>query len=402
MLALATAREMGFTPVLVTGAPERYAGLEETGSEVLVCDTNSPRELRGALLERFRREELAGITTTSDFYVPTVAELTSWLGLPGNQAESVATCRNKALLRERLREAGVGQPKFAVVTDADGVADAVAEVGLPCVVKPADDSGSNNVLLCTTRDEVRAHVATILGIHVNMRGMPTARTALVEEYVDAPEFSVELFTWQGRTTCVGITQKYVTGSPHFVEYQHVFPAQLAPSEEAALETAARRAVEAVGFGLGPTHTEIRLTEAGPRIIEINPRLAGGMIPELIRLATGTSLLDEQLRAATGLEPRLSAPADGYAGIRFLLAADEGEVVTIGGASEAREVPGVHDVVITARPGSAARPPRNSYDRLGFVIARGDTHEQVTKACAEALHQIDVVLGDARASERPTP
>ncbi|MGW7100138.1 pyridoxal-phosphate dependent enzyme [Streptomyces sp. NPDC054838] len=401
MLALTAAREMGYTPVLLTGAPERYAGLVETGSEVLVCDTNSPQELRATLVERFRREELAGITTTSDFYVPTVADLTTWLGLPGNRVDSVATCRNKALLRGRLREAGVGQPKFAVLTDAGETADAVAAIGLPCVVKPADDSGSNNVLLCTTPEEVRAHVETILAIHVNVRGMPTARTALVEEYIDAPEFSVELFTWQGRTTCVGITRKYVTGAPYFVEYQHVFPAELSPSDEAALQDAARRAVEAVGMGLGPTHTEIRLDATGPKIIEINPRLAGGMIPELIRMATGTSLLDEQLRAAGGHAPRLSAQTDGYAGIRFLLATEEGEVARIDGVPEARRVPGVHDVVITARPGSPARPARNSYDRLGFVIARGDTHDQVTKACVEALHQIDVALGDAREPERPT-
>ncbi|MFI9123658.1 pyridoxal-phosphate dependent enzyme [Streptomyces bikiniensis] len=401
MLALTSARKLGYMPVLLTGKAERYAGLAETGSEVLVCDTNSQQALRAALQKRFRHEELAGITTTSDFYVPAVADLTTWLGLPGNPVEAVATCRNKALLREHLHAAGVGQPRFVAVRDTTEVADAVSAVGLPCVVKPADDSGSNNVLLCTTQDEVRFQVETILAIHTNLRGMATARTVLVEEYVDAPEFSVELFHWQGQGTSLGITQKYVTGPPYFVEYQHVFPASLSPSDEALLTNAALQAVGSTGIRTGPTHTEIRLTKGGPKIIEVNPRLAGGMIPELIRLATGTSLLEEQLRAAAGHEPRLSSEPQLCAGIRFLLPEQEGKVLRVDGTSAARKIPGVQDMVITTGRGASARPVRNAYDRLGFVIATGHAHEQVTKSCAEALLQIDVVLSDDHMYERPT-
>ncbi|MGW0737097.1 pyridoxal-phosphate dependent enzyme [Streptomyces sp. NPDC002851] len=398
MLALTTARAMGFAPVLLTGEPDRYAGLDATGCEVVVCDTNSVRALRATVQDRFRREEIGGITTTSDFYVPAVADLTGWLGLPGNAVDAVSVCRNKVRLRRRLREHGVDGPRFAAVTDPSEAADAVAQVGLPCVVKPADDSGSHNVRLCHTEDEVRAHVETVLAVRVNVRGIPTARTALVEEYVDAPEFSVELFTEKGRTTCVGITQKSVTGRPWFVEYQHVFPARLTPAEADALEGAARAAVAAAGIRTGPTHTEIRLTPAGPLIIEVNPRLAGGMIPELIRLATGTRLLDAQLRAAVGRTPHLDARPGPHAAIRFLLPERAGRLERVDGVDEARAVPGVEDVVITARPGSEVRPVRDAYDRLGFVIATGDTHEQVTKACAEALRQIDIVTTDDRAPE----
>jgi cysteine synthase A len=391
MLALSVARRLGFRPVLLTSAPERYAGLDEADCRVIVCDTNSQVELRRTIQDEFRREDLAGVTTTSDFYVPAVAELTTWLGMPGNSADAVAVCRNKALLRERLREQGVAQPGFATVTDAAEVPAAVAAVGLPCVVKPADDSGSNNVLLCHTEEEVAAQAGKILGIRFNVRDLPTAGTVLIEEYVDAPEFSVEMFSWNGQTRCVGITEKTVTGLPHFVEYRHVFPAPLSGERAAALEDTVRRAVSAAGITFGATHTEVRLTADGPVIIEINPRLAGGMIPELVQLATGTQLLDQQVRVAVGLPPEPMREPARHAGIHFLLADRPGKLAALAGADEAQGTTGVDRVVVTARPGAQVGPPRNAYDRLGYVIAQGDTYEQVTKILAEAVGRTAVVL-----------
>ncbi|XVS67657.1 pyridoxal-phosphate dependent enzyme [Actinosynnema sp. CA-299493] len=391
MIALDLAAGLGLRPVLLTGKPERYAGLAATAAEVLVCDTNSPSALRAAVQDRFRREELAGVVSTSDFYAPAVADLAAWLGLPRNPADAVRTCRDKSLLRRRLADAGVPQPRFAVLDEPvtpEAVAAAVAEVGLPCVVKPVDDSGSNLVLLCHDTAQVAAHADRVLAVRENVRGMPTARSVLVEQYARGPEFSVELFGLAGRTELVGVTRKSVTGGPHFVEHRHLFPAPLDPAVTDALADAARRAVQAAGMALGATHTEVVLTDDGPAVIEVNPRLAGGMIPELIRLATGVELLEQQLRAAAGLSPDLTPSDSGCAGIAFLLAPVPGVLRAVDGVSDAGAVPGVTAVTVTARVGATVRPPVNAYDRLGHVIARGATPEEVDAALTAALDRID--------------
>ncbi|MFF2013535.1 pyridoxal-phosphate dependent enzyme [Streptomyces sp. NPDC058195] len=398
MMALGTSAALDLRPVLLTGDPDRYAGLEETGSEVLRCDTNDANAIRAAVQERFSREEIAGVTTTSDFYVPAVADIAEWLGLPGNPVEAVTVCRNKALLRAALDGAGVGQPRFAVVTGPDEVAGAVASVGLPCVVKPADDSGSNNVLLCRTQEEAAAQAALILGIRTNMRGMPTARTVLVEEFVDAPEFSVEMFSRDGVAQCVGITAKRVGGTPYFVENRHVFPAPLPAGVRTALADAVTAALTACGIELGPTHTEVRLAPRGPVIIEINPRLAGGMIPELIRLATGTDLLEQQLRAAVGLAPVLTPSRERHAGIQFLVPDREGVLAGVSGVPEATRLSGVEQVKVTGRTGARVRPARNAYDRLGHVIAGADTAAGVGSVLDAALEAVRLeVTGTAPAA-----
>ncbi|BBC92512.1 pyridoxal-phosphate dependent enzyme [Streptomyces griseofuscus] len=384
MLALELAREeLDAVPVLLTGDPERYRGLAATGAEVIRCDTNSDAALRAAVQDRFRREEIAGITTTSDFYVPAAARLARWLGLPGNPAEAVTACRDKSALRALLESAGVRQPRYAVVRDASEVAAAVARTGLPCVVKPADDSGSVNVLLCADEATATAHAERVLAVTTNVRGMPTARTVLVEEYLDAPEYSVEMFTWDGRAECVGITEKSVTGTPHFVEHRHLFPAPL-PAETAQWITeTVTAALDAAGIRLGATHTEVKLTAEGPAVIEINPRPAGGMIPELIRLATGVDLLEQQLRTAVGLAPALKPAQDAHAGIQFLLPDADGVLDAVEGTQEAAALPDVEAVTVTAAPGTVVRRPRSAGDRIGHVIAGHPTPERVTAALDEA-------------------
>ncbi|WP_327382000.1 MULTISPECIES: pyridoxal-phosphate dependent enzyme [unclassified Streptomyces] len=391
MLALDRARELGTVPVLLTGDPDRYRGLADTGAEVVRCDTNSDAALRAAVQERFRREEIAGVTTTSDFYVPAAARIAQWLGLPGNPPDAVAVCRDKSALRERMRAAGVRQPRYALVHEPAGAAEAVARTGLPCVVKPADDSGSTNVLLCADEAKARAQIEKILAIDTNVRGMPTARTVLVEEYLDAPEYSVEMFSGEGQTVCVGITAKSVTATPHFVEHRHLFPAPLPAATAQQITETVTAALDAAGIRLGATHTEVKLTADGPALIEINPRPAGGMIPELIRLATGVDLLGEQLRAALGLPPHLKAEGAGHAGIQFVLADADGILTATHGTREAAAVEGVESVLVTAAPGTPVRRPRSASDRLGHVIARHPEPAGVYAAldAARALLRLDI-------------
>lgn len=381
VLALDKARGLGLVPVLATNSPDRYAGLGDC--EVLHCDTGSLPALRMAIKDRFRRDSLAGVTTTSDFYVTTVAELADWLGLPRNPADAMRTCRNKSLLRQRLAKAGLPQPRFATVRSVASVRAAVAAVGLPCVVKPVDDSASNDVLLCFTEEEVAAHTAHILAGTVNVRGLPTAGAVLVEEFLSGPELSVELFG----DHVVGVTEKTVGGSPYFVEQRHLFPAA-GPTDE--LVRVARAAVAAAGVTLGATHTEVKMTDAGPVVVEINPRLAGGMIPALIQHATGIDLLEQQVRVAAGLPVDLTPTRSRHAGIQFLLADEPGELTTVDGVAAARRHA---EVTVTARPGRLVGPARSGYDRLGHVIAHGDSRAEVIEALAAAHAELTIVLAD---------
>jgi cysteine synthase A len=276
---------------------------------------------------------------------------------------------------------------------------AVGRVGLPCVVKPVDDSGSTNVLLCSSVTEVAAHAAAVLAVTENARGQPTARTVLVEQYLPQAELSAEMFSVDGAATCIGITQKTVTDGPHFVETRHVFPAPLPPAVATEIVETARQALKATGIEHGASHIELKLTADGPAVVEINARLAGGMIPELVRLATGIELLEQQLRAAAGLPVDLAPAHAGVAGIRFLLAPSAGTLVAVRGVHRARRIPGVDRVEVTAATDAPVRPARSFADRLGYVIAAGSSAAEVSTTVDAAAAAITVEVSAPRSEPR---
>ncbi|MCM4083108.1 pyridoxal-phosphate dependent enzyme [Paractinoplanes hotanensis] len=396
VLAMHEAAALGLSPVLLTADAGRYAGLADAPGEVQVCDTGSVDALRATIRARFRGSAPTGITTTSDFYLETVAALARCLHLPGDAIEAVATCRDKTRTRATLTRAGLPQPRYAVVRDPREVNAAVSRVGLPCVVKPATDSGSHGVRLCARTEDAARQATELLAITRNVRGQHVDPVVLVEEYVDGPEWSVETLADDSGIRVVGITEKHVGHAPYFVETGHLFPAPLDTERADLVASAAVRALEAAGLRRGVAHIEIRLAGMTPVVIEINPRPAGGMIPELIRLASGTNLVREQIRASVGLPADPPATAVRSAGVAVLTADRTGRLTAVTGTAEAEQVPGVRAVRVGRAPGSAVSPPRDAYGRLGHVIADGAGPAEVRAALDEAVRRIQVVVEPAAA------
>jgi S-sulfo-L-cysteine synthase (3-phospho-L-serine-dependent) len=389
MIALGTAVRLGFEPVLLTSDASRYQGLAQTACRVVECDTADASVLAAAAKEAAADRPIAGVTTTSEYYLQASARLAEALGLPGNPPGVMALCRDKSLCRTALAGRGLVQPQFAAVQNVAQVRHAVSEIGLPCVVKPVGESGSHDVLWCEDTNTAVAHAAKVLAVTENVRGQPAPRVALVEEYLAGREFSAEVFYAGGGAAFTGITQRTVSPLPYFVELSHLFPADIPGDLAAEIGDAARHALDAVGFARGPAHVEVKLTTKGPAIIEINARLAGGMIPELVRAATGIDLLEQQLRAATGRPVRLDPDRHRRAGIKFLTASQPGTLTSVRGLGQAERLPGVEQVALTCPTGRQVRPPRDAYDRLGYVIAVGDTPEQVQATLAAAAQMVEL-------------
>jgi biotin carboxylase len=380
-LFCAAAVRLGLRPVVFTRDPGRYPYLAEDGIATRMLDTGDRLALRRAAAELTGAAEssgIAGVSSSSEYFVAAAAELAAELGLPHPDAEAITACRDKAVQRRLLRSYGVSGPDFATATDPDQAADLAALLGLPVVLKPAAGSGSVGVRLCHRPGEVaEAARAALAG---ELAGIPAQSTVLVERYLDGPEYSVETFG----NRVVGITDKHVGAPPYFIETGHDFPARLPVGAQAALAETALRALAALGLGWGPAHVELRLGPAGPAVVEVNPRLAGGMIPDLVRLATGVDLIEATVANATGLPVRLEPTRTTAAAIRFLVAERSGRFVAAGGLDRAAACPGVTEVVLTHRPGSQLSLEHSFRDRIGYLIAIGHRGDDAAAAATRAL------------------
>jgi len=343
----------GLRPLLLARDPARYPYAAELSLDTRIIDTTDLAAVVAVA------DELApvGITSSSEYFIATAATVAAHRGLPGPDPAAIERCRDKATQRRVALAAGLPTPWFAECATPAEAHEAATAFGRPVVVKPVRGSGSVGVRRCATPAEVADWAGGLLA---------TVDRVVVEEAIDGPEFSVEIMDGEP----VGVTAKHLGAEPYFVEVGHDFPAPIPAPLAAALCSAALAGLDAVGLTSGPAHVELRVPPGGaPHVIEINPRLAGGLIPRLVLLATGRDLIDEVVAAA---EARPAAPpaagGTGTASIRFLLPARGGEVDAVTGLADAAAVPGVVNVLCRLAPGDTTVIDHAFTDRRGHVIA----------------------------------
>ena len=381
----------GIPVVFLTRARHKYSVLRDRGPdlEVIDCETNDDSAVSREVEDQLRQGQVS-LLTFSEFYVDVVARVAERLGLRYTSAAAVETCRDKFEARRALERAGLRVPRFWRLGSEDEAERLAWHAPYPCVVKPPRDSSSHGVLRVDGPEELLAQYRRIAGWTENVRGQRLDGRVLVEELVEGPEHSVETFTMPAcETRVVGVTDKHLGPPPCFVEVGHDFPSRAEASCRQALAETALAALGAVGFDFGPAHVEIRRGPEGPVVIEINPRLAGGMIPELVHRALGVDLLgaflDLVLARPVDLEPRAARGA----AIRFLVSSEVLTVAGIRGLEDARRSRGVWEVHLKAAVGDRLQAARDTYDRLGHVIAEGADAGQAAGRAERALRKIRI-------------
>lgn len=387
-LFCASARRMGLRPVLLARDPGRYPYLATDGIDHIVVDTTDLDAVRAACAQLGGR--VVGVTSSSEYFVATAGEVARGLGLPHPDPQAIQDCRDKHTQRGRLRDAGIPCPAFEAAPTAEDAVRAAARIGLPVVVKPVAGSGSIGTRLCATPQQVRAAAAAVLDADPAELALPPQHSVLVEQYLDGDEYSVETLDDQ----VIGITRKYLGPQPHFVEIGHDFPAELDPATRSAIGEAAVAALRALGLGWGAAHVELRLTAAGPRIVEVNPRLAGGMIPRMVVEALGVDLIWHVVAKAAGQAKNPQPTARRSASIRFLVAHTGGLLTDIRGLDRARLVPEVVEVGLTRQPGERVVLRHSFQDRLGYVIAAATDGNVAARAADDGLLAIEACIEPA--------
>lgn len=400
-------RALGHRFTLVSRKPEHYsnwargAGLLAQGDhpvvglaeDVIVADTNDVSALIDTLRPLQRERGFDGVLTTCDYYLDTTARVADALGLPGPSPLAMEVTRHKHLMREACRRADLPGPHFRAVERVEDAMDFAAAVGYPVVVKAVDLCAGEQVSAVHDAAELGAAFRRIRDHARNIRGQARLPVVLVEELLRGVELSVETCSFGGETSIIGITDKSLAGYPHFIESGLMHPADIDGEHEALLGDFVRRALTAVGYTHGLAHTELKLTAAGPRIIEINARMGGSYLFELVELVTGIDLFAANIALALDRQPDMHARPTGIqsAAIRFLLPPRGGRIDAIHNAEEVRHAPGIHRLAIDDVIGQVVREPEDNNDFIGHVIAI-DRNGRTARARAEwAFERLDIAM-----------
>jgi biotin carboxylase len=336
----------------------------------------------------------AGVFSWDEPLLELTGDVAQRLALPHMSAAAVRNCRDKLSTRRLLRTAGVPEVRFAHVRSQEQALREADTIGYPVVLKPRALAGSVGVVTARDADDLRAvyHYA----VNAAYPGLNPLDGLVLEEFLDGPEISVDSVVRGDEVQSVNVARKRLGFDPFFEEVGHlVSPWRHEPWTDDLTDLMVK-AHQALGIQTGVTHAEVRLTPAGPRLVELNGRLGGDFIPYLGHLATGIDLTAAAMDLALGNAPDLRATRNICAEVRFLYPPRDSVVRSLD-VSTAAEVPGVTEVVRLADPGTRLLlPPRGVVPRLAAVIVTGDTPD----ACRDVLDQASGLVRSVTQPIRP--
>jgi biotin carboxylase len=377
-------------PVAVTllQKPELLTEVQRAAAcEVIGCDYTDRAELT-AQLPLLTAHRFSAVVSFTEYGLEPAAWLADRLGASGLSLHAVKATRDKRQMRRMLsanaRPGPLPAVQWEVCTGPEQVRSFTERLpGRKAILKPIDGAGSAGVSLVP-------HPSAAARAWEWASSAAGTALVLAEEYLTGPEFSVEVVSRAGTHHPLAITEKITTGPPHFIETGHNMPPRqgaLSPAQREDLLALVHRTLDAIGMANGASHVEAIITPSGARIVEINTRVGGDRIWELVQLTTGVDPVLEAVSVHLGGQP--SPP--GFlrsAAIRFFTA-PPGAVETVSGLDQAAALPQVLRVHCRVRPGDTVPELRGSADRAGYVMAVADNTERAVAAAEAAVAHIVV-------------
>jgi hypothetical protein len=313
-------------------------------------------------------------------------------------------------MREVFRDAGLRVPWFRNLPIDPTPEPDLLGISYPCVLKPLSLSASQGVVRANNRQEFIAAASRIRRLlqspEILASREPHLDHMLVEGYIRGKEVAIEGLLTDSELRILAVFDKPdLLEGPFFEETIYVTPSRLPESELLAIEKCARDAVRALGLSHGPIHAEFRINDDGVWPLEVAPRPIGGLCAGSLRFslgATGDPIGLEELLLRHALElPGCDASREPIAsGVMMIPVPRSGILEAVSGEEAARSVPGITDLLITARlhDAIAAWPEGSSY--LGFIFSRGETPRSVEQALRTAHEKLSFSITTSLPVEHP--
>lgn len=335
-----------------------------------------------AAAEQYRPDGI--MTLATDMPMRGVAKVSEKLGLHSISYDTALKATDKFEMIKAFKAHDVASPWFFTVDSLEELKTLENQLSYPCIMKPTDNAGSHGVVLAHGFED-------LLQSYEYSHASSRHGKVIIEEYLEGNEVSVEIMVVDGQVNILQITDKLTTGAPHFVEMGHSQPSRHPIEVQNAIKDLAVQACKAVGIDQGPAHVEMMVTERGPVMIELGARMGGDNITtSLVPLSTGIDMVKATIDVALGNQPNIEPRLHCGAAIRYI-AAPEGIIKSITGIEEAKQLPGVKEVIMTKSVGEISTPIHCSNDRIGSVIVQASTAEEAVNICENALKQIQIEI-----------
>ena len=373
------AKSMGYYVLAVDGNP-KAPGFNVADKAICADIVNEETMLKIA-----RDEHVDGVIhPCSEVSMAVMGRINDELGLSGISREQAICATNKHLMRKAFEKGNAPSPKSILAQDAEDAWSRLQnEFDTDAILKPSRNSGSRGIAKVSRNmdkgDFIRAYDEALSESRDN--------SVLIEQFIEGPEFSIEMIVWQGEIHVLTVTDKKTTGAPHFVELGHNQPSCFSDTDVETLKAAAVAGVRALGVNNCACHAEAKLMNGKAYLMEVGARLGGDFIStELTHLSTGIDMVAAAIDVALGVEPDLSAKEEPKGVCIRYFCPRPGKLVSISN-TEVLNNPHVYLWEIYPKEGDVIPAVTSSLCRSGHVIVTEKTPQKAIELAERLIESV---------------
>lgn len=373
------AKEMGIFVIAADGNPNAI-GFQYADKSICANITDEEEMLKIA-----KEENIDGVIhPCSEVSMNVMGRINEELGLSGITKDQAITATNKHLMRKAFEKGNARSPLSILTEDAEDAWNQFQKLEGDGILKPSRNSGSRGISKVERKKESKE---SFIKKYEEALKESRDHSVLLEQFIEGPEFSVEIIVWEGKINVLTVTDKKTTGAPHFVELGHNQPSCFPTDMVEELKKTAILGVRALEVNNCACHAEAKFKNGKAYLMEIGARLGGDFISTVLtKLSTGIDMVEAAIKCALGEEPNLEPKSEKKGVCIRYFCPKPGKLLSISN-TEALNNPNVYSSKIYRNPGEMIPEVSSSLSRSGHVIV---TEEDALKAIELADNLISEV------------
>lgn len=387
--AIKAAVRLGYFTVLFTNKEKQIAQRKEYTDvhEMIFIDTSDMAAMADAI--RSMQSKGNEIMTIISFIDPNVSKALALCDMfcpNGVSSKAAALMENKAGTRALL-EKHSSSPAFFIINPEDEWDFDDFELSLgynfpdfPVIVKSSSSTGSKDVIRVTDHVQLQKQVR-------KLREKAPEESVIIEEFIEGQQYLVEALVYERQIMIAGIIQQEITFGKRFIITGYGVMSKVPKELENSIRSVLTSIMQHFAIENGAFHIEMRLTKKGWRLIEINPRISGGAMNQMLKAAFGFDLAEETVKLYLGEQPSIVPAHRTFIFTQYVIVNERGILEKVTGKGRAKKTPGVVEVYVKPKKGTLLMPPLSMGHRYAYVIATGETLSAAKKTAKQAAKEI---------------
>ncbi|MFE8699258.1 ATP-grasp domain-containing protein [Cytobacillus sp. FJAT-54145] len=384
--AIKAAEKMGYFTVVFTNRDRQIEQREEYPDvhEMIFIDTENLSIMRDEIKKlQIQGKEIKTIVSFINSYIHTASllcdEFCQSIGTP----DAIFKMEDKVETRNAL-EGQPYNPKFFIVNPNDSYSLMYEKLNFPVMVKSPKSTGSKDALFAENPHRLQDQMKKLTEKYPE-------ESIIIEEYIDGDQYLVEAIIHNSKVYTAAIIEQEITQGKRFIVTGYGVLASVPEEIQTGVEGVLNSIVSELGLKNGSLHLELRHSKNGWKLIEVNPRISGGAMNQMIHAAFGYNVVEETLKLYLGETPILKPKRKNFVFTQYMIISKKGILERVTGRNRARRSPGVIDVYIKPRKGTRLIPPLSMGHRYAYVMAAGHSLEEAKANAKNAANEIEFHL-----------